>query len=258
MLQTMFTKTTRQKATLTAILASSLLLSGCADYTNQKALDNPDVEVDSAERFNRALFAVNNALDTVVVRPVTVAYRYVVPEGGRKSVINFVNNLSSPGVFANSVLQGDVQNSFATFWRFVINTTVGVGGLIDVASDAGLKNRPADFGQTLAKYGVGSGPYVYLPVFGPGTVRDSFGQFVDIFTNPSVYADSQWWSIAQTSVTLVARRDENFTTLEDIYRKSLDPYATIRSGWMQRRSSDLRKYFPTRPIQYPPFSKQGE
>lgn len=221
-------------------LASATLLGACADYTNQAAL-NADVEADPLEGFNRAMFGVNTALDKAVIRPVTYVYRGVVPEGGRESVSNFVNNIYSPVVLANSVLQGDQENSFATFWRFVVNTTFGIGGLFDVASTAGLKNRDADFGQTLAVWGAGSGPYLVLPILGPGTLRDSFGKGVDILINPVTWADEEWYGYALAGVTIVDTRSRNFTAIDDVYRTSLDPYVTFRSGYLQRRAREIRQ-----------------
>jgi len=224
------------------ILAAGLLaLAACADYTNEKALNDPDANSDPYEGFNRAMFGVNKALDTVLVKPVTDVYRFIVPETGRKMVDNFVSNLETPVVLVNSVLQGDQENTFATFWRFALNSSVGIGGLFDVASEGGLHNRSADFGQTMAVWGVGSGPYTYVPIFGPGTIRDSFGRIVDIAFNPLVWVHPTWYSYAQAGVTIVDRRSVYYNLIDDTYKSSLDPYATFRSGYLQKRTSDITK-----------------
>lgn len=236
-----------RKLSLALLGSLALMLSACADYTNQKALNSAEVEVDPAEPLNRIMYDIHTGLDTVIFRPVASAYRFVMPEFGRDAVSNFVRNLASPVVFVNSVLQGDQENTFATFWRFVINTAFGLGGLIDVASDGGLKNRSADFGQTLYVWGVDSGPYTFLPVFGPGTVRDSFGRVVDIFFNPTVWFDEPWLSYAQAGITIVDARSSNYTTINDIYDNSLDPYATFRSGYLQKRTNELNKLRPSAP-----------
>jgi len=220
---------------------AAFALVGCADYTTRKAQNDPDINPDPYEGFNRAMFGVNKALDAAIIRPVTYVYRNTVPDGGQRAVTNFVHNLGSPVVFVNSVLQGDQQNSFATFWRFMVNTTFGVGGLFDVASEAGLKNRDADFGETLATWGVPSGNYLFLPVFGPGTERDTFGRVVDIFFNPTVWISPSWPSYAQFGLTVVDKRSTNWTLIEDTFKTSLDPYATFRSGYLQRRTSEISK-----------------
>lgn len=216
-------------------------LSSCADYTNQANVSRLEQQPDSLEGFNRAMGAVNTGLDKAVIRPVTVGYRFVVPETGRTMVSNFVKNIYSPVVFANSVMQGDQENSFGTFWRFVLNTTVGIGGLFDVAGSAGLKTRDADFGQTLAVWGVPSGPYLVLPIFGPGTLRDSFGRGVDIALNPVTWANEDWYGYTLAGMTIVDRRNANFKAIDDIYRTSLDPYVTFRSAYLQRRTYEINQ-----------------
>lgn len=230
-----------KKTGIALTLTAALALTGCADYTNQAALDDPDTNADEYEGFNRAMYSVHNAIDIVILKPITAAYRFVVPETGRTMVTNFVHNLGSPVFLANSVLQGDVDNSVNTFWRFTVNTTFGIGGLFDVATEAGLKARDADFGQTMAVWGVGSGAYVFVPVMGPGTVRDSVGRLVDFVWNPSVWARSNGYAYAQTAITIVDKRSQLYTVINDVQRTSLDPYATFRSGYMQRRVAEIRK-----------------
>lgn len=223
-----------------AALATTTLV-GCADYTTQQGLKAPESEMDSNEGVNRFFYAVNNAIDAVLIKPITYVYRSIVPETGREMVSNFVHNLGSPVYFGNSVLQGDVENSFAVFWRFALNTTVGVGGLFDVAESNGLRARDADFGQTMAVWGVPSGDYTFVPVFGPGTVRDTFGRLVDLAMNPSFWAKDNWYGYAQAGITILDTRSRNYTLIEDTKRTSLDPYATFRSGYMQRRTAEIRK-----------------
>ncbi len=233
------------------IVMAVVLLCACTDYTNPQALNNPDANPEQYEGFNRAMFAVNNALDTVLIRPLTYVYRSVMPETGRKMVDNFVINLSSPVVFVNSVLQGDAQNSFGTFWRFTLNSTIGIGGLFDVASDAGIRTRHADFGETLYVWGVNSGPYTYVPIFGPGTTRDSMGRFVDLLFNPLVWVHPTWYSYAQAGVTVIDQRSIHYQLIEDTFRSSVDPYATFRSGYLQKRTAEIKKAkpFPKNPVE---------
>jgi phospholipid-binding lipoprotein MlaA len=223
---------------LAVMIALLLPLGGCT-----KAPQNAEImpgEEDPLEPYNRAMFGFNSGLDHYLLRPVTVGYRYIVPQAGRTAVSNVVNNLYTPVIFANSVAQGDPQNSFSSMWRFIINTTFGLGGVIDVASDAGLKTRPADFGQTLAIYGVGSGPYVVLPVIGPSNIRDAGGRLTDAFINPFNYI-SNAASAGIWTATAVDARSNNMKLLDGIYDNSLDPYTTFRSGWTQKRAAEIRR-----------------
>lgn len=234
------------KRSLSALLIASvaLLPSGCADLTNP---DRANVEaervtpIDPWEPFNRGMFELNTTIDGLVVKPLTQIYRGVVPQEGRDAVTNVLRNLGAPVNLVNSVLQGDVQNSFAVFWRFVLNSTFGLAGIRDFAGeDAQLYARNADFGQTLAVLGVPSGPYTFMPFFGPGTTRDTVGRIVDILMNPFSYADVPWPPI-YTTVTVLDRRSVNMSLIDDVFRDSLDPYATFRSGYLQRRASEIKK-----------------
>jgi phospholipid-binding lipoprotein MlaA len=190
--------------------------------------------------YNHAMFQINRGFDTLLLRPVTVVYRTITPEFGQEMVSNAVENIYLPVTFANSVLQADPQNSFATFFTFMINSTVGVAGVFDVASEAGLKYRQTDFGQTLAIYGAGSGPYIVLPILGPSNVRDGIGRVADAFMNPFNYIDDGF-SLAMWGTTAVDKRSQNMQLIDDIYATSLDPYSTFKSGYTQHRSADIRR-----------------
>jgi phospholipid-binding lipoprotein MlaA len=223
------------------LLAGTMFAAtGCANMESKapQSADAPDG--DPMESVNRAIYGFNHMFDEAILRPITVGYRTVVPEYGRTMVSNFLENLYTPVVFANSVLQADPQNSFASFWRFAINTSFGVGGLFDVASSGGLHNRPADFGETLAFYGVKPGPYIVLPVIGPCDVRDSVGRLADAFINPFNYVD-EGVSIAMWSATAINARSENMKLIDGVYDSSLDPYSTFRSGYTQKRAADIKR-----------------
>jgi phospholipid-binding lipoprotein MlaA len=224
------------------LLAAALLTTLAACANNGGKMDAASLaERDPHQGFNRTMYDVHVAIDSAVVEPVTSAYRYVVPETGRDMVTNFLENLNSPVTLANAALQGDTENAFATFWRMVINTTVGVGGLFDVAETAPLTNKKTDFGMTLAKADADSGDYLFLPILGPGTTRDYVGRIVDIFFDPMTYVDPQGWNIAEKSLMIVDKRSQNTKVLDDIERTSVDPYATIRAGYLQKRASDIKK-----------------
>jgi phospholipid-binding lipoprotein MlaA len=222
----------KKAGVLALAAAASLMVSACNP--------TPDAEDnDPIEGFNRGVFTFNRAVDTVVLRPVAVAYRGVMPERGRLMVTNAVNNIYEPVVFANSVLQLDPENSFTSLWRFLLNPTVGVGGAFDVASELGLKGHDTDLGQTFAVYGAGEGPYLVLPLIGPSNVRDTFGRAGDMLMNPVTYADAEV-SYSVWGVTLLDRRTSNIKVIDDLYSSSLDPYTTFRSAYLQHRRADIK------------------
>jgi phospholipid-binding lipoprotein MlaA len=139
---------------------------------------------DPLEGFNRAVFGVNLFLDDVLIRPVTVVYRTVVPDTAKQGVHNFLVNLSAPLSAINALLQGNPDRAGTALARFITNTVVGIGGIVDVADAAGVPPFSEDFGQTMGVHGVGPGPYLVLPVFGPANVRDAGGRVADLFLDP--------------------------------------------------------------------------
>lgn len=228
----------KRRITHIASLAAALLVT--AALTACTHAPNGSTEADPAESFNRSMFKINQTLDGILLRPAASIYRGVVPEPGRDVVDNFLQNLSAPVVSANSFLQLNPDRGFKTFWRFVLNTTFGVGGLFDFASQVGLKPTDNDFGLTMARYGVGSGDYLFLPVIGPTNPRDLVGLVVDSLADPFNYYD-QGATMARGGATILNERTKRYQLLEDINRDSLDPYATIRSGYMQSRAAGVRK-----------------
>lgn len=213
-----------------------LALAACTSMPVSESVD-----ADPWEPFNRGMYQVNYAIDGVVLKPVTQLYRASVPERGQTMVHNFVENLGTPVTFGNSLLQADPENTFVSLWRFMLNSSVGVGGLFDVASEVGLKGRKADFGQTLALYGVESGPYLFLPVMGPSGVRDGFGLVGDVFMHPASYVEPTVTQVALGATMALDKRSEYYNVIEDIERSSLDPYVTFRSGYIQKRANDIKK-----------------
>ena len=175
--------------------------NGADTYSFAETSENPD----PWEGFNRAMFGVNRVIDRGVLKPVVQVYQFIIPEPGREMVHNFVDNIYQPVVFFNSVFQADPQNSFATLWRFILNTTFGGLGLFDFAGAVGLENRPADFGQTLGSYGLGSGPYLFIPILGPSSGRDFPGRVVDMVIDPFNYIDDGV-TLVKAGVTILDRR----------------------------------------------------
>lgn len=210
-------------------LALAGLLTGCATL--------PSGERDPRDRFertNRAIHRFNDALDRGVAKPVAKAYVKVTPAPVRTGFSNFFRNLASPTVIANDLLQLKVKEFATETARLVVNTTLGIGGLFDPASQFGLPAGNEDFGQTLGRWGVPAGPYVVLPFFGPSSVRDTFGLAADQFTDPKNYVkdDPTRWGL--TGLSLVDTRAE-LLAADDVLARSYDPYSFVRNAYLQRR-----------------------
>jgi phospholipid-binding lipoprotein MlaA len=204
-----------------------------------------DEESDPFEGGNRFFFEVNDALDAIILRPVSVVYKTVVPDFAQDGVHNFLNNLDAPVTFANDVLQGEMDRAGATMARFAINSTVGVGGLIDVASEVGIPGHHEDFGQTLAVWGVDEGAYLYTPLLGPSTTRDLAGSVVDLAFNPLTYLaindnnNAEWVPYARMGAEAVDLRSRNLEALDNLKRTSVDFYVAIRSAYRQNRKFEI-------------------
>ncbi|NWH08437.1 MAG: VacJ family lipoprotein [Alphaproteobacteria bacterium] len=199
---------------------------------------------DPIEGINRGIFWYNNQVDRFFLKPVAKVYRTVVPEFGRNRVRNFLDNLDSPVIFANDLLQGEFDRGGQTMARFMINTTVGVGGLFDVAEDLGVPQHSEDFGQTLAVWGVGEGPYLMLPFLGPSNPRDLTGRIVDLAFDPLTYVDweeedLEWVPYARFGLDAVDSRARAIETLDNLEQTSVDFYAAVRSAYRQRRNDEI-------------------
>jgi phospholipid-binding lipoprotein MlaA len=200
--------------------------------------------VDPYEDTNRAIFNFNQGLDKAVLVPVANAYRTVVPPTARDMVHDFLQNLNSPIIFANDVLQAQPGLAAETAGRALINTTIGFGGFFDVAAKLGIPYHTNDLGITLATWGVASGPYLMLPVLGPSNPRDLFGDVADSFGDPGNIVASNhhlvWASIIRSTTSGIDQRSRNIESLAEIERTSLDFYATVRSLARQRRAAQIR------------------
>jgi len=199
----------------------------------------PGATSDPWEKLNRGVFLVSGALDIYAIRPVAVFYKRVTPRPGREGVHNIIDNLNQPVVFANQVLQLRPKRAAATFGRFAMNTGLGFGGVFDLASGAGLPSHPTNFGETLGRYGVGTGPYVFLPVAGPSSVRDATGKIVDIFLDPFTwinYGGREYFTGSRIVLGGLDARVAADPTLKYIQKTSTDPYATLRSAYQQNAS----------------------
>ncbi len=215
--------------TLAALILSAIALTACATQPDE----------DPLEGYNRAMQGFNTALDKAIIRPVAVGYRYITPDPLRERIGNFSDNLREPLNMANSFLQGDFDQGMISFWRFIINSTIGLAGIHDVAATAGLQERREDFGQTLATWGAGPGPYIVLPVLGPSNARDTVGTIAGWFMDPFTYyleTDDRIWLAAGQALV---ERERLIDPIDDIYEDSLDPYVTFRSVYEQHRAAQI-------------------
>lgn len=193
---------------------------------------------DPLETLNRGIFKFNEIIDFVLLKPVAKTYVFVVPEFGRDRVSNVLSNLGEPVNMINGFAQGNPERGFTSMWRFILNSTFGIFGLFDFAgANTDLQHVQEDFGQTMGTWGVGSGAYLVLPIIGPSSTRDAPGLVVDAVTNPFNYVDSDEFVYGRLVANAVDSRARNLELIEEIYRNSVDPYATIRSAYLQRRAA---------------------
>lgn len=235
---------------VSAFAAIGLALVGCTapgagpGPSPGQASEAAEVEFnDPLENLNRSIFGFNQVVDEVVLVPVAKGYRTAVPSPMRASVHDFMRNLNGPVIFANDVLQGRPLLAAETLARLTVNSTVGVGGMFDVASRIGIPYHANDMGITFATYGIDEGPYLVAPVLGPTNPRDLVGQVADSFIDPAdQVAGRKYWyaSLSRTVVSGIDVRSRNIEALADIEKTSLDFYATIRSLYRQRRAAQIR------------------
>ena len=203
--------------------------------------DDPDEGVladevyDPFESGNRVILRFNQGIDRLLWSPLTSGYRFVVPESGRRAVRRAFENLNTPVYMVNHVLQARPLLAAETFGAFVVNSTFGMGGLLDAASAAGFERRAADFGQTLARAGVGAGPYLVVPVFGPANLRDGFGWVVDRAFHPATYFLGIPIQLIWRGGVGVAEREAAADALEALEESSIDFYSVLRSAYSQSR-----------------------
>jgi phospholipid-binding lipoprotein MlaA len=183
------------------------------------------------------VFALNDGLDQVVLKPVATGYEYVLPTPVRTGVSNFFGNVGDVFVGVNNVLQGKLADGFSDFGRVAINTTIGLLGVFDVATELGVEKHNEDFGQTLGHWGVDDGPYVVLPLFGPRTTRDTVGFVVDTAADPVARMDHDPSRVAMSALRLINQRADLLPADKMIDEAALDKYSYIRSAYLQRRRS---------------------
>lgn len=224
---------------IAALCAVTIALGTTTPLLAQPSADDP------LESFNRGSFEFNLFLDRLLLKPIAQGYRLVTPGFVRTGVSNFVFNLKTPVTVANDLLQGEPTRATESVGRFMFNTILGVGGLVDVGGMLGMPDRHTeDFGQTLAVYGVGSGPYIMLPLLGPSNPRDLAGTVVDFVFDPLTFVGPSDLSLARTGADVLSLREANIETVEELERTSIDFYAATRTLSRQLRDNEIRNGAP--------------
>ncbi len=211
---------------LALAVATASLLAGCATSGNPK---------DPIEGFNRAMFAFNDGLDSAILRPVATGYEAALPSPVRTGVTNFFGNIADLLIGVNNLLQGKAPEAFSDLGRVVINSTIGILGTFDVASEVGLEKHNEDFGQTFGRWGVGSGAYVVIPVFGPRTARDTVGLVLDVAADPLTHLGAGDGRDVLLVLRAVNDRANLLPADKVVEEAALDKYSYIRDGYLQRR-----------------------
>ncbi len=205
----------------------------------------PHAPGDPLEGFNRKMFAVQDGLDRAIIRPAAIGYRHVVPKPVRGGLRHFISNLTEPIVFLNYLLQLKPGKAAETLVRFTVNSTIGVGGVLDVAKlpSIGLPHRPNGFGNTLGFYGIKPGPYLFLPLVGPTNLRDFLGGQADNLTIPVLAAGKPFnqpaYLVPNVVIGGLDQREQNDEDLRALYAGAVDPYASLRSVYLQDRKAEI-------------------
>jgi phospholipid-binding lipoprotein MlaA len=248
-----------RRAALFAAGATSMLMAavavadGAADPSTASDLHSAAIEEDALlesigegpsdpfERVNRISFWINRSIEIAVLDPVSQIYGMVVPDPAKRAVRRAFTNLNSAGVFANDVLQLEGEDAMATAMRFAINSTVGVVGFFDLATELGLAGHESDFGETLWRYGVGDGPYLFLPVLGPANARDAVGRVIDGLMRPQFYLLGPIERIAFDATDGLTLREGHLDGLRALRESALDYYSAFRSAYVMSRDAELRR-----------------
>ena len=241
------------KINLTAFLfliITSLSFNVYGGASDQVKTDPDDFETsayedeiyDPLESINRAIFSFNNVADKIVLEPVAKGYRKL-PSPIQSGLSNFLSNLRTPLVVVNQFLQGQSENAIQSTGRFIVNSTVGVFGLFDVADKVGLEEKEEDFGQTLATWGIGDGFYIVLPLFGPSNIRDTTGMVITMLTDPvnayAVREGEAWLVPMRTATNAVDQRSKIIDEVNALRNNSVDYYAAVRSSYYQNRKAAI-------------------
>lgn len=209
------------------------------------AMDDADQISDPFIGFNRAVFAVNDAADQALIRPIAKGYHEVVPRPVRTGLRNFLRNLRAPVNFTNELLQGNLTGAGTVLTRTAVNTMLGLGGTIDIAAMEGIPYNQEDFGQTLGVWGVGHGSYIVVPILGASSVRDGTGMLVDGLMDPLNWylrnTHEEGWIYARLAAEGLTKREDLLDALDDLRKNSFDYYVAVRSSYVQYRAAEVAK-----------------
>jgi phospholipid-binding lipoprotein MlaA len=219
------------KVVQAALVATAVILGGCASVSDPR---------DPYEPFNRGVYRFNDGLDKAVVQPAARAYRAVLPSFVRASVGNVFSNVGDVRNVLNNGLQGKLGAAYADLGRVFINSTLGLAGLFDIASEAGIEKHNEDFGQTLGAWGARSGSFLVLPILGSTSTRDALGSVVDYATNPMTFVDPTGTQLALRGAEGIGVREQLLEAGAVLEKSVLDPYLFIRDAYFQRRGALVR------------------
>ena len=244
------------------LVAVLFVVGGCAlipPASDPDALAEFHEINDPAEPANRTVFEINRGLDRAFLKPVAKFYRDATPQFFQDRINHALANLRAPLILINDLLQGELDRAIATLARFLVNSTWGLLGLNDIATDMGMEGHDEDFGQTLAVWGMADGPYLMLPLFGPSNPRDAIGLAVDFLINPfnlwAANTNREYAGFARTGAHAVDMRAVHMETLDDLEKSSLDFYASIRSLYRQRRANEISNGDPSANLPAPGLSQ---
>ena len=249
-----------KKIIITSLISLMLAINVSADTDGENSLSkkNPQEVKDCFEGVNRVTFSFNQGLDKAIFKPVARGYRKL-PSPIRSGTSNAFENISSLITIPNNILQGEFKKAGINTGRFIVNTTVGILGILDVATKMDFPEyEKEDYGQTFGAWGIGAGCYVVLPVLGPSTVRDAIGSFVNAFGDPyynmSVHGNNQYLDkevyMATKTISGIDFRAKNLETIDNLEKNSMDFYASVRSLYLQDRQQKIRNSDPTIDIMY--------
>jgi phospholipid-binding lipoprotein MlaA len=255
----------RRFAVLSFLMFGTLAITACADMpTSPQEKAEVETANDPFEPVNRVIFDVNDFLDRLLIRPLAELYRAMIPPGVRDRVTDILSNMREPVIFANNLMQGQFTRASVTAERFAINTTIGVGGMFDWANDWKLYQQTGDFGQTLHSWGVGSGPYLVLPLLGPSNIRDAIGLGVDSVMTPWQYlarngsSETYWdFQYVDNGMDGITKREENIEGVDALRQGSLDFYAQMRSVYRQYRDKQLGIKGTTGNVRFEDYEEDG-
>ena len=234
---------------LTVLLVAGALLVVATDVRAQDPFDAND----PLEDVNRVTFEVNQTIDRFLLKPIAETYVFILPNEVRHRIANVLANLSEPLNLVNNAAQFKFERAGSTLMRFTLNSTVGVGGIFDVAGDLGYERAPEDFGQTLAAWGIGGEPFLMLPLLGPTNPRDAGAFVVDWIVDPYSYILPAEAGLARSVTSGVSQRAQYLEELETLEATSVDYYAALRELYRQYRATEIRDGAPPPAMEIPDF-----